>query len=128
MLVDDHMGPANVLPATFGCLHPGRGPLPNQIALELGDRTQNVKQQAPCGGSGVHRLIEHDEIDPQRLELPGKPRQVTNASSETIEFRNRNDIEPPLYRFRHQLIERGTTCSSARPPLIDVLPHDLQTA
>jgi len=44
-------------------------PLCNQIALELRNRADNVKQELPCRGGGIHAFGQADEIDSECTEL-----------------------------------------------------------
>jgi hypothetical protein len=50
-------------------LESGDDPFTNQIALELRDRAEDVKEQ-PAGRRGaVYGLIDRDQIHAERLEL-----------------------------------------------------------
>jgi hypothetical protein len=44
------------------------GPLPDQVALELGEGGEDVKDEPPAGRRRVDRLGERPEADPALLE------------------------------------------------------------
>jgi hypothetical protein len=69
-------------------------PLADELPLELGDRRQDVEEQAPGRRRGVDRLIEDDQLDPQGLELPREPDQVMRAPGEAIQLGAGHDIDP----------------------------------
>ncbi len=60
-----------MLPSPPGGVHACLRPLPDEVALELGDRSEDVEQQATSGSSRVDRLIHRHQVDPERLQLPG---------------------------------------------------------
>jgi hypothetical protein len=43
---------------------PGAGPLADEVAFELGQRSEHMEDQLAAGGGGVDRLLEAAEPDP----------------------------------------------------------------
>src|SRR5262249_22940311 len=85
--------PAEPAPLGLGAPSPAHHALPNQAALELGDRRQDVEKQAPGRGGGVDRLIEDDQLNPQGLELASKRNQLPGAARQAVELGTGYDID-----------------------------------
>src|SRR5262245_33042464 len=78
--------PAEPVPLGLGASDPGYHPLPNQAALELGDRRQDVEEKAPCRRRAVQHLIQDNELDSQCFKLASKGEQMPGRSSEPVEL------------------------------------------
>jgi len=69
--------------------HAGNGALPDEVPFKLGDAAQDVEEEATCGRAGVDGLIQDNEINTKRLELPGEAGQVVDASGQSVQLLRR---------------------------------------
>ena len=58
-----------VAPLGLGTPEPRHHAIPDEIPLEFGDGRQHVEEQAAGRRRRIDRLVEHDEIDAERLEI-----------------------------------------------------------
>ena len=63
---------------------PGDDAIADQVPLELGDRRQDVEQQPAARGRRVNRLVEHDQVDAEGLEIPRQRHQVPRGARQTV--------------------------------------------
>jgi len=49
-------------------------------------RAEDVEKEPPGGRRGVDRLVEHHEVDAERLQLAGHDGEVPHASREAVEL------------------------------------------
>jgi len=73
--------------------HSSAHPLRNQIALELRNRADDVKQELPCRGGGIDAFGQADEIYSERAELIQAFNQVFQGARESVELPDQNYIE-----------------------------------
>src|SRR5262245_36422993 len=73
----------------------GKHTIPYQIPLELGNRRKYVEQQPPRRSGRVDRLIEHDEVHAERLELCRQRYQVPHAARQSVELYDQHQVELP---------------------------------
>jgi hypothetical protein len=52
-----------------------------------------VEEEAAGGRRGVDRLVEHDEVHPECLELPNHRHRVVDAPVQAVELHARDDVE-----------------------------------
>jgi len=62
--------------------NPGHNPLPDEVPLELGDGGQDVKQEATRRRGCVDRLVRHNHVNPERLELSCQTDQIAGGAGE----------------------------------------------
>src|SRR5262245_26743063 len=73
---------------------------------------QNVEEQ-PAGRRGrVDRLVEHDQLDTERFELPRQRHQMVRAAGQTVELDAGNHVDLPGADGGQEGVERR----SASPP------------
>src|SRR5262249_34205254 len=113
--------PAEPVPLGLGASDPGYHPLPNQAALELGDRRQDVEEKAPCRRRAVQHLIQDNELDSQCFKLASKGEQMPGRSSEPVELHASDDIYPAGPDGSQERIESGSALLGSRDAVIDVL-------
>lgn len=63
-----------------------RGTLPDQLTLELGQRSQHVQHQSSGRRRGIDGLIEHDEIDLFGGETIDNCCEIQHRSRQTVEL------------------------------------------
>jgi len=105
----------------LGSLQPGLHALADQVALELCDRGEDVKEQAPRRGGGVDLLVQHDEVDAQRGELTPEADQVMGRARQAIELRHGDDIDLPGARCLDEPVQRGASFLRAADAVVDEL-------
>lgn len=69
-----------------GTTDPGQYAVPDQIPLELRDGGQHVEEEPPRGRRRIDGLVEHDEIDAERLELLRQRDQMVGAAGQAVEL------------------------------------------
>ena len=114
-------GPAEPPAVRPGAVESRTDPLPDQLALELRDSRQDVEQEPAGRRGGVDRLVEHDEIDAQGLELLGHRDEVPDAPSEAVELHARDHIDLAALGGLEERVEGGPACLGPRDPAVDVL-------
>jgi hypothetical protein len=62
-------GPPNPFAHRSGMSHSRSDSFRDQIALELSNGTDNVKQELSCRGSGIDAFRQANEIDPEGTKL-----------------------------------------------------------
>ncbi len=65
--------------------HAGQDPLSNALALELGDRPEDVHLELASRCRRVDPFGEADERDPQRLQLLEQGDEVLQAAPKAVE-------------------------------------------
>jgi hypothetical protein len=65
---------------------PGRGPLANQVAFELGQGGEHVEDQPTSGGGGVDGLLEAAESDAAVGQPGDRINQVAERAAQSIEL------------------------------------------
>src|SRR3546814_5664241 len=69
-----------------------RGALPDQIALKLGKRAEEVEHQHPARRGGVDVLGERAEPDTSRRKLADLLNQMAHRAPKTVEFPNHQRV------------------------------------
>ncbi len=69
--------------------------LPDQVALELRDRREDVEEQPAGRCRRVDCLIEDDEVDAEGRQFLGKCDEMMGTASQTVELRNNDHINAP---------------------------------
>jgi hypothetical protein len=83
--------------------------LPDQLALELGERREDAEHQLAGGGRGVDRGAlpgEHPQADAACIEVVHDVDEVTQVAAESIEFPDDEGVAGP---------QRFETCVEAGP-------------
>jgi hypothetical protein len=68
-------------------LETSNDPLSDQIPLELREHGKHPEHCPTRGGGRVDRLIEHDQVDTERPELPAEGDEVLERARQAIELR-----------------------------------------
>ena len=64
----------------------GGGALAEQVALELGQRPEQVEHQSAAGRGGVELLTEAAEADPPALQVADDVEQVAQGAPQAVEL------------------------------------------
>ena len=68
------------------------GPLADQVALELGQRPEDVEDQLAAGGRGVDRLLERPGSPAPGLEVAQGLDQVRELATQAVELPDHQGI------------------------------------
>jgi len=100
----------------------------DDLALELGERADDVEEQSAHRRRRVDRLGMADEVDAEIAELLQGRDQRAERAREAIVFPHQHAIEAPSACVRHRRFELGRASASAHVPrsLVDVLAGDLE--
>ena len=71
------------------------GPLADQVPLELGQGTEDVKDELPAAGGRVDRLLEAAEADLPRLQDGDRLDQVLERAPQPVELPNDESVAGP---------------------------------
>jgi hypothetical protein len=71
-----------------------RDTLSYEIALELRDRAENVKEQSPGRHRGIELLVKHHQADAERLELSRQRHEVMDAPSQAVQLHTDHRVDP----------------------------------
>ena len=82
----DHWPPPAVSASLASSLEASMGAFPDQIALELGKRAEDVEHQHPARRGGVDLLGERAETHAARRQIADFLDQVARRAPKTIEF------------------------------------------
>jgi hypothetical protein len=104
-----------------GAVESRTDPLPDQLPLELRDGRQNVKEQPAGRCGGVDRLVEHDEIDAERLELLGQRNEVPDATREAVQFHAGHYVDLAAPGGLEERVERRPAFLGPRDPAVNEL-------
>jgi hypothetical protein len=83
-----HDGLASALAtARLGCIEAGAGSFADEVALELSERAENVKDEPSAGCGGINRFCQRAEADAARFQAVHCLDQVRQRAAEPIELR-----------------------------------------
>ena len=99
----------------------------DQVAFQLGDRTDDDDQGAAERPGGVDVLAEADELNIEPVEFVEHLEEVLDRACHAIEGPDQDDVEAAAAGIMHQLIKPGTLRLCAAD-FVRVLPDDLETA
>jgi hypothetical protein len=86
--------PTDSLSAPPRCGDPCSSPLSDELALKLGDRAHDVKDQPPAGGRGIKpRIVQGDQVDAEGAEIFDHSDQMAEGASQTIELPDHDSVE-----------------------------------
>jgi hypothetical protein len=71
--------------------HPCPYTLPNQIGLQLGDRTYEREEQSAQGSAGINVLPTADKLNPQTVQLINDLKEILGTSRNPIKRRDQQD-------------------------------------
>jgi len=95
----------------------------DQVALEFGDGREHMKEEATTWGGCIDRLVEHDEIHPERLQLTAKCDKVMDAACETIKFGDGHDVDLAAPAGGKQAVQGWTAILRPGNAVVDELGH-----
>ena len=78
------------MPSCSGNSSPG--PLNDECALKLADRTEDVKEKLPGRSTRVDRLIQNHEIDTEAIKFLGQGGKVSHAATFRPSARRRSRL------------------------------------
>src|SRR5271166_2013046 len=78
--------------ADHRCIEAGAGSFADEFALELSERTENVKDEPSAWRRGVDRFCQRAEADAARFQAVYCLDQVRQRAAEPIELPHRQDI------------------------------------
>ena len=90
-----HDGPRPAKAHSLGLrpLEPGQDAVADQVALELRDAGEHMKEQPPGGRGRVDGLVQHHQVYPEGLKLPDHRHQVVDATGQAVELHAGDDVE-----------------------------------
>jgi hypothetical protein len=98
------------------------GSLDNQGALELADRTEDVKEKLPRCSARIDSLIQNHEIDTEAIKFLGQGGKVPDAACKTIQLYDHQRRYLAAAGAIHELIECGAAVLAAGNTVIDKFP------
>ena len=99
-----------------------------QVALELGDGAEHVKQQPAGGRRRVDGLIDDDEVDPQGLEIPAEGGQMADGAGQAVELHAGDRVEAPAAGVGQEPVERGPAIPRPADAVVHVLARDRESS
>lgn len=90
-----HRWPPTGPPAGSGSCEAGHGPLADQFPLELGKGAEDVEDQPPSRGGGVHLFGEAQEGDLAVFQLADDVDEVLQRSAEAVESPDDDGVSRP---------------------------------
>ena len=85
--------------------HAGPDPLDDQVALQLGDRSDDDHHRTAQRTSGIDLLAEADELDIEPVQLIEHLQEVLHRPGDTIGSPDQDDLELAPAGVPHQRIE-----------------------
>ncbi len=113
--------PTEPLAESLGPLETRNHAFPDQVALELREHGEHPEHGPARGRGRVDRLIEYDEVDAERLELPAEGDQMRERTSEAIELGADDDVDLTPARDMHERVEAGTAFLCTAYAMVHVL-------
>jgi hypothetical protein len=95
------------------------GSLHDEGALELADRTEDVKEKLPGRSTRVDSLIQNHEIDTEAIKFLGQGGKVPHAACKTIQLYDHQRRDLATTGAIHELIEGGAAVLAAGNAMID---------
>jgi hypothetical protein len=118
--------PPELRPAALRRLDASGHPFSDQVALELGHRTQRVEEE-PTGRCGsVDALVEHHQVHAKSLELRGQRREVPHGAGKPVELSHGHHVEATASGIGEELVERRPAVPGAADAMVDILCGDLE--
>src|SRR5262245_13893997 len=105
----------------FRPLEPRLHALADEIALELRDRGQDVKEQTSGRGGGVDLLVQHDQVDTECGQLLDEDNQMVRRTRQAIELRHGDDIDLPRSRCLDEPVQGRASLLRAADAVVDEL-------
>ena len=104
--------------------HAGPDPFDDQVALQLGDRSDDDHHRPAQRTSGVDLLAEADELDVEPVQFIEHLQEVLHRPGDTIGSPDQDDIELTPAAVPHQRIESGPLGFGSADP-VGILFDDL---
>ena len=95
--------------------------LANDLALELGEREQDVERQPAHRGRGVELLRDADEGHVVSLEHLDQLGEIRQRAAEAIDLVDHDDVDQPGLDVAQQPLERRPFQRAARDPAVVVV-------
>ena len=111
LVVSQHAWPAAVAAAGPSRGQPGGGPFADQVAFELGQGGEDMKDELTAGSGGVDRLLQTAEPDPTLGELSDGVDQMPQGAAEPVEFPDDQGVAGP--QLVQDLLEDGPVGAGA---------------
>ena len=117
-------GPAEPDTLRLGALQASLHPLADQIALELGDRREDVEEQTPRWGRGIDLLVEDDQVNTEVGEFAAERHKVVSRTRQPVELGHGNDIELAGASRSDEPVKGGPAVLGPAHPTVDKLLDD----
>ncbi|MEI2707375.1 MAG: hypothetical protein V9E89_19545 [Ilumatobacteraceae bacterium] len=137
-LIDDQLAVLDAVavgrhPAHPHALSPASGDLVADafrchLALELGEREQDVQGQPPHRRGGVERLRDRDEGDAVPVEHLDQLGEVGERAAEAVDLVDHHHIDQPVLDVSHEPLQAGAFQRAARDAAVVVLIADQHPA
>jgi hypothetical protein len=109
-----------------GAAHPCPYPFDDEVALQLGDRSDDDDDGPPERAAGVDALPEAHELDAETIELVQHLKEVANGPGDSVRGPHQHDLEAAAAAIPKQVIETWPAGLGPRDP-VGVLANDLKT-
>ena len=125
--IEAERGSSDVPAFEAGAPHAGTDSLDDQVAFELGDRSDDHDDGAAQWAARVDLLAEADELDVEPVEFVEHFEEVPRRAGDAIACPDQHDVELAAACIPHQIIEARPACLHAGD-LVSDLPDDLIAA
>src|SRR5262249_1753052 len=95
--------------------------LSDEIPLEFGDGAQHMEKQTSRGRGGIDRLVQHDEIHTERLQVAAERHELVHGSCEAVEVRHCDGVELPAPGGRKHRVECRPAFFHPADAVVDVI-------
>jgi hypothetical protein len=126
--VKNASGPPEPLILLSGSFQSSDNTLANDVALQLGDGTNNGENHLSHRRGGIDRFTQANEVNTQCLKFVQRSNEMPRAPSESVESKHYNGIEFPIPRVFHELVKLRTAIFASANPNVNILRVYIQPA